>query len=62
LIYSTASLKVKTTEEGVGVYFLAHNTSGVKGRAGALGWGLRQVTNRSINHIDLHKPNKLDNV
>jgi hypothetical protein len=31
--------KVKTTErEGVGAHSLAHNTSKVEGRAGALGW------------------------
>jgi len=37
LIDSTTSPKVKTTKgEGVGVGSLAHNTSGVEGRAGAL--------------------------
>jgi hypothetical protein len=30
---------------------------GGKGHAGALGWGLGRVTNESIIHIDLHKPN-----
>jgi hypothetical protein len=42
---------------------LAHSTSGVKGRVGALGWGLWQVTKRLIIHTNLHKPNnKLVNV
>jgi len=37
-----ASPKVKTLEgEGVGVHSLTHITSEVKGRAKALGWGLR---------------------
>ncbi len=39
LMDSTTNPKVKTTkEEGVGVCYLARNTSGVKGRAGASGW------------------------
>jgi len=37
LMDSTMSLKVKTTEgEGVRAHSLARNTSGVKGRVGAL--------------------------
>jgi len=49
---------VKITEgEGVGACFLAHNTSGVKGHAQALRWGLGRLTNNSITHMDLHKPN-----
>ncbi len=40
--------KVKTTkEQGVRASSLARNTSGVKGRAGAPGWGVGRVT--SIN-------------
>jgi len=60
---STASPKVKIVKrEGVGVHSLAHNTLGVKGCAGALGWGLERLTSNSITHTDLHKlNNKLDN-
>jgi hypothetical protein len=48
---------------GVEVCFLNRNTSKVKGRAKALGWGLGQMTNESIIHTDLHKlNNKLVNV
>ncbi len=43
--------------EGVGVHSLAHNTLGVKGRAGASGWGLGSLTSNSITHMALHKPN-----
>jgi hypothetical protein len=50
---------VKIKEKIVGVCSLAHNTLGVKGHAGALGWGLTRVISTSIIHIDLHKPNKL---
>ncbi len=39
LMDSTVSLKKKTTEgKGVGVRSLVRNTSGVEGRARALGW------------------------
>jgi len=39
LMDSTASPKVKTLEgEGVGARSQAHNTLGVEGRVGALGW------------------------
>jgi hypothetical protein len=41
---------------GSGV-FLAHNTSRVKGRAGAPRWGLGRLTSKSIIHTDLHKLN-----
>jgi hypothetical protein len=41
LIDSNASPKVKIMEEGVRACSLAHNTLGVKGRAGAPRWGLR---------------------
>ncbi len=36
---------------------LACSTSGVEGRAGASGWGLGRLINKSITHPDLHKPN-----
>jgi hypothetical protein len=49
---------MKTLEGlGVGVRSLVHNTLGVQGHAGALGWGRGQVTSESIIHMDLHKPN-----
>jgi hypothetical protein len=54
---SIVNPKMRTTEEGVGVRSLIHNTSGVKGCAGALGWGLRRLTSKSIIHTDLHIPN-----
>jgi len=38
LMDSTASPKLKTTEGGVGVCSLIHNTLGVKGHAEAPGW------------------------
>jgi hypothetical protein len=60
LIDSTVSPKVKIVEgEGVGLRSLACSISGVKGRVGALGWGLRQMTSGLIIHTDIHKPNKL---
>jgi hypothetical protein len=31
---------------------------GIGGHVEALRWGLGQVTNMSIIHMDLHKPNK----
>ncbi len=43
-------------EQGVGARFLARSTLGVKGRAGALGWGLRRVT--SINYSHEHAQTK----
>jgi hypothetical protein len=54
---SNVNLKVKIKEKIVGVCSLVHNTLGVKGHAGALGWGLAWVISTSIIHIDLHKPN-----
>jgi len=55
---STTNPKVKTTKgKGVRVCSLIHNTSGVEGRAGTLGWGLGRLTSESITHTDLHKPN-----
>ncbi len=57
-IDAIASPKVKTTEgQGVGAHSLAHDILGVEGRVRTLGWGLRQLTSRSIIHMDLHKPN-----
>jgi len=44
-------------EKGVGIRSLTHNTSGVKGRDGALGWGLGRMISGSIIHTSLHKPN-----
>ncbi len=58
LMHSTRSPKVKIIEgKGVGACSLARSTSGVKGHVGALGWGLRRLTSKSIIHINLHKPN-----
>ncbi len=52
------SPKVKIAKrEGVRACSLVHSTSGVHGRAKALGWGLGRLTNKSIPHMDLHKPN-----
>jgi hypothetical protein len=54
---------VKTLEGGVVVHSLARGTLRVKGRARTSGWGLGRLTNNSITHTDMHKPNnKLDNV
>jgi len=50
-------------KERVGARSLAHNTLGVEGRAGALGWGLGRLTSKSIIRTNLHNPNnKLVNV
>jgi len=52
------SPKVKVAkEEGVRVRPLARSISGVEGCGGASGWGLGQLTSKSIIHTDLHKPN-----
>ncbi len=57
-IDSIGSPKVKTTEgQGVRARSLARSTLGVEGRARASGWGLGRVTNGSITHTDLHRPN-----
>jgi len=49
---------MKTTKrERIGVRSLAHNTLGVEGRAGALGWGLGRLRSKLIIHTDLHKLN-----
>jgi hypothetical protein len=54
---STTSPKVIIAKGGVGARSLARNTSGVKGRVGALGWGVGRLTSKSIIHTNLHKPN-----
>jgi hypothetical protein len=55
---STESLKEKITKgEGIATHSLAHNTSGVEGCVGALRWGLRRLTSKSITHMNMHKPN-----
>jgi hypothetical protein len=48
---------MKTLKTGIGVHSLVRNILGVEGRVEVPRWGLRQVTNESIIHIDLHKPN-----
>jgi hypothetical protein len=54
---SNASPKMETTKEKVGVRSLVCSTLGVEGHAKGLGWGLGQMTNKSIIHIDLYKAN-----
>jgi hypothetical protein len=44
-------------EEIVGIYSLACNTLGVKGRVGALKWELKRMTSEAFIHTNLHKPN-----
>jgi len=49
---------VKIAEgEGVGARSLACSTSGVEGRVGAPGWGLRRLTSNSITYTNMHKLN-----
>jgi hypothetical protein len=43
--------------QGIGARSLVRNTLGLEGHARALGWGLGQMTNKSITHTDLHNPN-----
>jgi hypothetical protein len=58
LMDSPVNPKVKTTErEGVRARSLVRNNSRVNGHAGALGWGLGRLINKSITHTYLHKPN-----
>jgi len=53
---SNVSPKVETTKEkGVGERSLVCSTSKVEGRVRASGWGLRQMINGSIIHMNLHK-------
>jgi len=55
---SATSPKVITTEEkGVGMRSLACSTSRVKWCVGVPEWGLGRLTNKSIIHMNLHKPN-----
>jgi hypothetical protein len=52
------SPKMETMEgKEVGACSLAPNTLRVEGCAGAPGWGLGRLTNKSIIHMGLHKPN-----
>jgi hypothetical protein len=55
LMDSTMSLKVETTEWGVGACFLVCNILKVERCAGALRLG--GLINKSITYMDLHKPN-----
>jgi hypothetical protein len=58
LIDSNANPKVKITKEvRLRARFLVRNTLGVEGRAGALQWGLGQITSELIIHTNLHKVN-----
>jgi len=55
---SIVSLKVMKPEgKRVGARSLVQNTSKVKGRVGALRWGLRRLASKLITHTDQHKPN-----
>jgi hypothetical protein len=50
--------EVETYEKGeVGVCSLVCNILGIERRVGTLGWGLGQVTSKSIIHNNLPKPN-----
>jgi len=52
------NLRVKTTKGGgIEVRSLVRSTLGVKGSNGTPRCGLGQMTNMSIIHMDLHKPN-----
>ncbi len=49
---------MKTTKRlRVGACSLVHNTSRVHGHVGALEWELGRMTNGSIVHMHMHKPN-----
>jgi len=55
---SNVSPKVETIKEnGVGERSLVCNTSKVEGCARASGWGLRQMINGSVIHMNMHKLN-----
>jgi len=54
---STTSPRVKAIEGGVRACSLACSTLGVERCAGPPIWGLGRLTNNSITHIDMHKPN-----
>jgi len=48
---------MKTTKGWrVGALLMTCSTLGVKGRVGALGWRLGQMTSKSIIHMDMHGP------
>jgi hypothetical protein len=51
-----------TKEERIGVCSLVHSILGVEGHVGAPRWGLGRMTNESIIHMNLQKPNKLVSV
>jgi hypothetical protein len=51
LMGSIASPKMKTMKgEGIGACSLVRSSLGVKGRVGALGWGLRRMTSINYSH------------
>jgi len=55
---SNTNPKVKTMEkEKIGIRSPTCNILGVGGCVGTPGWGLGQMTNGSIIHTNLHKPN-----
>jgi len=58
LMDSPVNPKVKRTEGNeIAARSLVHSTLGVKWHVGTLRWGLEKLTNKSITHTDLHKPN-----
>ncbi len=58
LMDSPANPKVKITEGNeIRARSLVRNILGVKGHVGTLRWGLEKLTNKSITHTNLHKPN-----
>ncbi len=58
LLNSNVNPKVKIMGKKImGIRSLTRNILGVKGHAGVLGWGLRQMLSGSIIHTDMHKPN-----
>jgi hypothetical protein len=48
---------MKTKEKELEVHSLVHNTSKVKRACRNSRWGLKQMTSKSIIHMDLHKSN-----
>jgi hypothetical protein len=55
---SNTNPKMETLEEeDVGVCSLTCNISKVEGRAETSRWGLKQMTSKSIIHMNLHKTN-----
>jgi hypothetical protein len=58
LMDSPANPKMKIMKGNeIGARSLVRNTLGVKGHVGTLRWELEKLTNKSITHTDLHKPN-----